>query len=293
MKLLSSLALAMGLFALTGIASAQQQQQPQSQQKPPPKPAPGAKPAPQAAAKPGPKSPFTPPAFKITIATEGAFPPFNYLDRKGMPAGFEMELAQEACQRIKAECEFVALKWDELIPGLIDKKFDIIMSSMEVTRERRQRMGLSRRYYLSPGAFIAAKGAPFDGPPSLLRNKRIGIQKDSMHADWADKSFRRSAQLRRYASIQEALTALANDEVDAVFGDKAQLWLWSQKPEGKCCELVGQDIKDTQTLGVGVAAGLRKEDVKLREALNKAFGEMMTDGTYKKLNDKYFPFALN
>lgn len=279
------------LLAMTGIASAQQTQP--APQKPPAKPpAQAAKPA-APAAKPGPKSPFTPPAFKITIATEGAFPPFNYLDRKGLPAGFEMELAQEACMRIKAECEFIALKWDELIPGLIDKKFDIIMSSMEVTRERRQRMGLSRRYYLSPGAFIAAKGAPFDGPPSLLRNKRIGIQRDSMHADWADKSFRRSAQLRRYASVQEALTALANDEVDAVFGDKAQLWLWSQKPEGKCCELVGQDIKDTQTLGVGVAAGLRKEDVKLREALNKAFGEMMTDGTYKKLNEKYFPFALN
>ncbi len=279
------------LLAMTGIASAQQTQP--APQKPPAKPpAQAAKPA-APAGKPGPKSPFTPPAFKITIATEGAFPPFNYLDRKGMPAGFEMELAQEACQRIKAECEFIALKWDQLIPGLIDKKFDIIMSSMEVTRERRQRMGLSRRYYLSPGAFIAAKGAPFDGPPSLLRNKRIGIQRDSMHADWADKSFRRSAQLRRYDSVAQALIALANDEVDAVFGDKAQLWLWSQKPEGKCCELVGQDIKDTQTLGVGVAAGLRKEDIKLREALNKAFGEMMTDGTYKKLSEKYFPFALN
>ncbi|WP_428676730.1 transporter substrate-binding domain-containing protein [Reyranella sp.] len=283
----------LALVAMTAVAAAQQPQpQAQPQQKPPAKPAPAAKAA-APAAKPGPKSPFTPAAFKITIATEGAFPPFNYLDRKGMPAGFEMELAQEACQRIKAECEFIALKWDELIPGLLEKKFDIIMSSMEVTRERRQRMGLSRRYYLSPGAFIAPKGAPYDGPPSLLRNKRIGIQKDSTHADWADKSFRRSAQLKRYASIQEALTALANDEVDAVFGDKAQLWLWSQKPEGKCCELVGQDIKDTQTLGVGVAAGLRKEDAKLREALNKAFGEMMTDGTYKKINDKYFPFALN
>ena len=292
MRLLLSL---LALVAMTGIAAAQQQQPPaQPQQKPPAKPAPAAKPAAAApAAKPGPKSPFTPPAFKITIATEGAFPPFNYLDRKGLPAGFEMELAQEACQRIKAECEFVALKWDELVPGLLDKKFDIIMSSLEVTRERRQRMGLSRRYYLSPGAFIAPKGAPYDGPPSLLRNKRIGIQKDSTHADWADKSFRRSAQLKRYASVAEALNALANDEVDAVFGDKAQLWLWSRKPEGKCCELVGQDIKDTQTLGVGVAAGLRKEDAKLREALNKAFGEMMADGTYKKINEKYFPFALN
>ena len=271
-------AIFLALLAMTGAALAQQ--------RPPAKPA-------QPAAKPAPKSPFTPPAFKITVATEGAYPPFNYLDRKGIPAGFEMELAQEACQRIKAECEFAAFKWDDLIPGLIDKKFDVIMSSLEVTSERRKRLGMSRRYYLSPGAFIAAKGAPFDGPPSLLRNKRIGVQRDSTHADWADKSFRRSAQLKRYNTLGEALQALAIDEVDAVFGDKTQLWLWSQKPEGKCCELVGQDIKDNQTLGIGVAAGLRKEDVKLRDSFNKAIGEIIGDGTYKKFNDKYFPFALN
>ena len=255
----------------------------------PAKPTP-AKPAP---AKPAPKSPFTPPAFKITVATEAAYPPFNYLDRKGLPAGFEMELAQEACQRMKAECDYAAVKWDDLIPGLLDKKFDIIMSSLEVNSERRKRLGMSRRYYLSPGAFVAAKGQPFDGPPSLLRNKRIGVQKDTTHADWVDKSFRRSAQIKRYATVAEALKALAADEVDAVFGDKVQLWLWTQKPEGKCCELVGQDIKDTQTLGIGVAAGLRREDIKLREALNKAFAEMMSDGTYKKINEKYFPFPLN
>jgi len=257
----------------------------------PAKPAPRA-PVPATRTAP-PKSPFAPPAFKITIATEAAYPPFNYVDRKGLPAGFEMDLAEEACMRMKAECEFVVMKWDDLIPGLVDKKVDIVMSSLEVTTERRRRLGLSRRYYLSPGAFIAKKGAPYDGPPSLLRNKKIGIQKDSMHADWADKSFRRSAQLKRYNTLAEALAALAADEVDAVFGDKAQLWLWSQKPEGKCCELIGQDIKDTQTLGIGVSAGLRREDIKLREAFNKAIGEMMSDGTYKKLNEKYFPFPLN
>ncbi len=283
------------LLAVLFAAGASQAQQPPPSppQRPAAKPANApAKPA-TAPAKPAPKSPFTPPAFKITVATEGAFPPFNYLDRKGMPAGFEMELAQELCQRMKAECEFAAFKWDDLIPGLLDKKFDVIMSSMEVTSERRKRMSLSRRYYLSPGAFIAHKGAPFDGPPSLLRNKRIGIQKDSTHADWADKSFRRSAQLKRYNTLAEALQALAKDEVDAVFGDKVQLWLWSQKPEGKCCELIGQDIKDNQTLGIGVAAGMRREDPKLRDAFNKALGEMVSDGTYKKISEKYFPFALN
>ena len=269
----------LALLMAAGVALAQQ-----------PKPTTPAKPAP---AKSAPKSPFAPPAFKITIATEAAYPPFNYLDRKGLPAGFEMELAQEACQRMKAECEFTAVKWDDLIPGLLDKKFDIIMSSLEVNSERRKRLGMSRRYYLSSGAFVAAKGQPFDGPPSLLRNKRIGVQKETTHADWIDKSFRRAAQIKRYASTADALKALAADEVDAVFGDKVQLWLWTQKAEGKCCELVGQDIKDTQTLGIGVAAGLRREDIKLREALNKAFAEMMSDGTYKKLNEKYFPFALN
>ena len=278
------------LLAVPEPATAQQPPQPQSQQqqqKPP-----QAKP-PAAPPRPGAKSAFPPPAFKITVATEAAYPPFNYLDRKGLPAGFEMELAQEACQRIKAECEFAAFKWDDLIPGLLEKKFDIIMSSLEVTSERRKRLGMSRRYYLSPGTFIAAKGAPFDGPPSLLRNKRLGVQKDSTHADWVDKSFRRSALIKRYTTVAEALQALAKDEVDAVFGDKTQLWLWSQKPEGKCCEVVGQDIKDNQTLGLGVSAGLRREDVKLRDALNKAFADMIADGTYRKINEKYFPFALN
>ncbi len=245
------------------------------------------------APRPPAKSPFTPPVFKISIGTEGAFAPFNGLDRKGLPNGFEMEVAQDACQRMKAECEFAVYKWDDLIPGLLEKKFDIILSSMEVTAERRKRLAFSRRYYLSPGAFAAQKGQSFDGPPALLRNKRIGVQKDSMHADWLDKSFRRSAQIKRYATLAEAREALAKDEVDAVFGDKAQLWLWTQKKEGQCCEITGQDIKDPQTLGIGVAAGLRKEDIKLRDAFNKAIGEMLADGTYKKLNDKYFPFALN
>ncbi|MBN9087402.1 MAG: transporter substrate-binding domain-containing protein [Reyranella sp.] len=277
------LALALAVLALAAAASAQQPQHP--------KPAPKA--APQPAKPPAPKSPFAPPTFKITIATEGGYPPFNYLDRKGLPAGFEMDIAQESCMRMKAECEFVAVKWDDLVPGLLEKKFDIVMSSLEVNSERRRRLGMSRRYYLSPGAFIAAKGQPFDGPPALLRNRKIGVQKDSTHADWVDKSFRRSAQIKRYATVKDALAALEKDEVDAVFGDKVQLWLWAQKPEGKCCEIMGQDIKDTQTLGVGVSAGIRREDIKLRDAFNKALGEMISDGTYKQLNAKYFPFPLN
>ena len=91
--------------------------------------------------------------------------------------------------------------------------------------------------------------------------------------------------------MAEALKGLVDDEVDAVFGDKVQLWLWSAEAGRQMCEVMGQDIKDTQTLGVGVSAGIRREDIKLRDAFNKALGEMMSDGTYKKLNEKYSPFS--
>ena len=94
-----------------------------------PKPAPR---APVPATRPAPpKSPFTPPAFKITVATEAAYPPIQLSRPRVSPAGFEMDIAQEACMRMKAECEFIAVKWDDLVPGVLDKKFDIVMSSLE------------------------------------------------------------------------------------------------------------------------------------------------------------------
>ena len=241
-----------------------------------------------------PKSPFTPPAFKITIATEGAYPPFNYLDRKGMPAGFEMELAQEACQRMKAECEFVAVKWDELIPGLIDKKFDIIMSSLEVTSERRKRLGMSRRYYLSPGAFIAAKGAPFDGPPSLLRNKRIGVQKRFHPCRLGStRASAARAQLKRYNTARRGAEGAGQRRGRR--GVRRQGAALAVEPEARRQMLRGGRPGHQGQPDAGRRRRRRpaQEDIKLRDALNKAFGEMMTDGTYKKINEKYFPFPLN
>jgi ABC-type amino acid transport substrate-binding protein len=121
----------------------------------------------------------------------------------------------------------------------------------------------------SPGAFIAAKGQPFDGPPTLLRNKKIGVQKDTTHADWLDKSFRRSAQIKRYATVTTRSRA-DRTRSTRCSATRCSSGCGRRSPKGKCCEVMGQDIKDTQTLGVGVSAGLRREDIKLRDAFNKA-----------------------
>ena len=176
-----------------------------------------------------------------------------------MPAGFEMELAQEACQRMKAECEFVAFKWDDLIPGLLDKKFDVIMSSMEVTSERRKRHGpvapllsLARRLHRRQGravrrAAVAAaqqahrRAEGFDacrlgrqelpplGPAQALRHRRRG----------AGGAGQRTRSTRCSAT-------------------RCSSGCGARSPTASAARSIGQDIKDNQTLGLGVSAGLRK-----------------------------------
>jgi len=264
-------------------------------QAPPPPPAqkPATPAKPPVPVRPGQKpAPPPPPAFHITVVTEGRYPPFNLTDANGQPGGFEVELAQTLCQRIRAECKFVTASWDKMIPGLLAQQWDIIFSSLEISAERRRYIAFSRRYYQIPAAFVARKGSGLDAAPALLKNKRVGVRKGTTHADWIERSYRRTIRLQEYDSLEQLHAALLAGQLDAIFGDKVQLNEWLKTETGSCCEFFGQDVKDPATMGVGVAAGLRKEDVKLREALNKAIGEVVTDGSYRKINDKYFPFSI-
>jgi len=272
------------------LAQAPTQPSTQTPPRPPPQTPPPRAAPPQA--RPGQRPAPPPPAFQITIVSEGRYPPFNYADAKGQPTGFEIELAQALCQRIRAECKFAIAPWNEIVPGLLAQRWDAIFSSLEVSADRRRHIAFTRRYYQIPAAFVARKGSGLDAAPALLKNKRVGVRKSTTHADWIERSYRRTIRLQQFDSEEQLVAALLAGQLDAVFGDKVQLHEWLKTDAGSCCEFFGQDVKDSATMGIGVAAGLRKEDVKLREALNKAIGELVADGSYRRINDKYFPFSI-
>ena len=257
--------------------------------------APGQPTRPRPATKPktGPKAPAPPPAPRVTVVTEGRFPPFNMLDAQGKPAGFEVDLASAICQRAKLDCRIVAAPWDDIMPGLLAKRYDIAVASLHITRERRRHIAFSRRYYTPPAAFVAVKGdLPADGAPVLLRGKTVGVQNGTTFTDYLERTFRKTIKMRRFASAEEARAELAGGKLDAVLGDKVALWKWIESPQGACCAFFGQDIKDVRTLGEGVGAGFRKEDAKLRQAFNQALADMITDGAYRKISERYFPFPI-
>src|SRR4051794_16605539 len=79
----------------------------------------------------------------IKIAVEGKFPPFNYLDSNGDLQGFDVEIARALCQSMKAKCELVIQAWDDMIPRLVDARYDAIISSMSMSAERRKKVAFT------------------------------------------------------------------------------------------------------------------------------------------------------
>ena len=102
-------------------------------------------------------------ADTIKIGTEGAYPPWNSKDASGNLIGFEVELAQELCAIMKAECTIVEQDWDGMIPALLMRKFDAIMAGMSITAERQKTITFSQGYADEVASLAVMKGSDLEG----------------------------------------------------------------------------------------------------------------------------------
>jgi polar amino acid transport system substrate-binding protein len=228
----------------------------------------------------------------IRIATEGAFPPFNYMDGDE-PAGFEVELAKALCQAAKARCVVVVHEWDGMIKGLLRKEYDAIMGSMAITEKRKARIAFSKPYYRVPAAFAARNDSGVSAvTAAALADKRIGAVADSEHARFVEARYP-DAELRTYAKLEEASLDLIAERIDLVLADRLALTKFLDSQEGRnCCRLVANAGFDPAFYHPGVAVGLRKEDAGLKELFNVAIDAVIADGTYDRIRAKYFSFDI-
>ncbi len=228
---------------------------------------------------------------KIRVGTEGAYPPFNYVDSDGELKGFDVEIAKALCEKMQTECTFTAQDWDGIIPALLANKFDIIIASMSITEERMKKVDFTNKYYATPAQFIAPKDTKItETGPEDLAGLTIGAQSSTTYAGYLQDNYTDS-EVRLYATQDEANADLASGRLDAVMADSVVLWDWSENTEeGKCCALLGEFYSEEWSVGVGMA--VRKEDPDLTEKVNAALAEILADGTYQAINDKYFPFSV-
>ena len=232
-------------------------------------------------------------ADKLIIGTEGAYPPFNFVESNGNIGGFDVEIGKALCARMKVECDVVAQDWDGIIPGLLAKKYDMIIASMFITAERKKQVAFTNPYYLAAMTHAAAKGANItEFTNEALKGKVIGAQSGTTQADYVAAVYP-DAEIKLYPTQDEVNLDMTNGRLDLQVGDMLPLLDWTTKGSGKdCCELIGPPITDPKFVGEGVGIAVRQEDNDLREKLNKAIDEIRADGTYQAINKKYFPIDV-
>lgn len=211
----------------------------------------------------------------VRLATEGAYPPFNFIDDKGEVAGFEREFGDEVCKRAALECTWTTNEWDSIIPNLQSGNYDVIIAGMSITDERSKVITFSENYYPPAASAYLAASADAD-----VKTGVVSAQVSTIQAAYVAES---GATLLEFPTPDETVAAVRNGEAVAVFADKDYLRPFADESNGALV-FVGEDI----SIGDGIGLGMRQSDTELKAKMDTAIKSMKADGTLNTLIEKYF-----
>ncbi|WP_260871742.1 amino acid ABC transporter substrate-binding protein [Bacillus sp. X1(2014)] len=216
----------------------------------------------------------------LLIGTEGTYPPFTYHDPSGKLTGFDVELATEVAKRIGVKPEFKETQWDAMFAGLDAKRFDMIANEVGIRPDRQEKYDFSDPYITSAGVLIAHKDN--DKVKSFEDIKGLNAAQ-SMTSNYADMAKKYGAKIVGVDGFQQAVELLAQKRVDVTINDKLSFLDYKkQKPDAP--------IKVVATANDASSSGFmfRKKSDTLVDEVNKALKEIVDDGTYKKISEKWF-----
>jgi len=229
---------------------------------------------------------------QIRIGVEGAYPPFSQTEADGSLTGFDIDIANALCAEMQADCTLVKQDWDGIIPALLARKYDAIIATMDITEERKKRVAFTNKYQHIPARFAALKGAEYQATPEFMAGKKIGVQRATSMDLYISDNYPQ-AQIKRYGSADEAYLDLKAGRLDYVLADSAAIsGGLLAKEGGDKFELIGPKLNNPKWFGEGAGIAVRKQDKDLVEQFNAAIKTIRGNGTYQKIQDKYFTFDV-
>ncbi len=225
---------------------------------------------------------------KVRIAVDIPYEPFEYKNPDGTFTGFEVDLGNAVCKEIGAECEWIVQAWDGIIPGLLARKYDAIMSSMSITEERAQKVLFSEGYYNTPSAWFGKKdkGSLDISSKADLKGKVVGVQRGTLQDGYVTDNFDDTVEVKRYTTADDLVLDLTGGRLDLVFldfpvGEKTVL-------SNSDYQVIGGHIQ----VGDGVGVAFRKRDTDLADKFNAALKKLKNNGTYDTIMKKYFAYDI-
>lgn len=217
---------------------------------------------------------------KILIGTEGTYPPFTFHDTNGKLTGFDVELAEEVAKRIGVKAEFKETQWDAMFAGLDAKRFDMIANEVGIRPDRQEKYDFSDPYITSAAVLVTNKS---NTKVKSFEDIKGLNSAQSLTSNYGDMAKKYGANLVGVDGFQQAVELLAQNRVDVTINDKiAYLDYTKQKPDAPIkIVATGEDASSSGFM-------FRKKSDTLVDSVNKALKDMVDDGTYKKISEKWF-----
>jgi arginine/ornithine transport system substrate-binding protein len=254
-------------------------------------PAPAA-PAPETAAAPA-AAPAPAELPELKVAIDPTYEPFTFKTADGKPTGFDVDIAEALCNEIKRKCVYVEQVWDSMIPGLQAKKYDVIVSSMSITDDRKKVVDFTDKYYNTPSRIVVKADTPFTDLSSL-KGKNIGVLKGSTQEKYAMGDLKPAGvKVVPYEAQDQVYLHIKSGRLDGTVADSVEVTGgFLSKPEGQGYGFVGPVLNDVKYYGYGVGIALRQGETALRDELNGAIKAIRANGVYETVSKKYFDFDV-
>jgi ABC-type amino acid transport substrate-binding protein len=219
----------------------------------------------------------------LTIGVMPNYPPLSSLtDQKNHFSGFEIDLMQGICQRIKLPCKFTAVIMKQIQPDLIAQKIDLAIASYIIPDKPLPGFIFSLPYLESNAEFIVNQDSEIFTPADL-EHKTIGVRHGTMFDELLAKLYGNKVSITKYMSVDELISALNNRDIDAALTDAVAADRWMINSAGQY-RIVGKKIPIGN--GYGILANVGQET--LMAQINHALQTMMIDGSYVKIYSAYF-----
>ncbi|AKA67373.1 transporter substrate-binding domain-containing protein [Clostridium scatologenes] len=222
---------------------------------------------------------------KISVGLMGTYPPYNFLNKNNEIDGFDADIAKEIAKRIGVKAEFVSNDWSSMVGGLEKGKFDVVISQMTITDERKKTMDFSDPYIKNSVSAIVRQDNNSIKSIQDFKGKKIGVGLGTNDEKYLRDEVMPKVgnfQIVTYNDVITTLLDLNTGRIDATVNN-----MFAIKPEidknNIKVKAVGEALKNDYA---GVA--MKKNNPELLNSINKALKDMKSDGTYKQIFKKWF-----
>lgn len=216
---------------------------------------------------------------KLTMATNAEFPPYEFYDGDKI-VGIDAEVAAKIAEKLGLELEIVDVDFNSIVPGVQSGKYDMGMAGMTVNEERLESVNFTTSYATGVQVVIVPENSNIKTIDDL-KGKKIGVQEGTTGDIYCADEFGEES-VTRYQNGAVAVEALKSGKVDCVVIDNepAKAYVAANK---------GLKILETEYAVEDYAICVAKENTGLQEKVNDALEALISDGSVKKIVDKYIP----